>query len=143
MKRAKITGIIFLVVGFVLIFNSSLMTMTGNAVLTDGEKTIGSACGLIFIIAGLALFLSQKAGGLELEIIRTKEFEKDTRRIPKKEIENALSKIGTGLGKEEYIKAGNYTGYWSIRSSKGARIYYKLDGNQAKVIAYESSSEHR
>lgn len=119
------------------------MSITGYAI-SEGVNIGSSILGLIFIIGGLVLFLTQKAGGLEgkLDVIRTAGFDKMVKRVPKKVIDNALDKIGTGKGKEEYVKEGKYKGYWSIRPTKGSRIYYLLKGKTAEVTAYESSSEH-
>jgi len=143
--RWKLFSILITLIGFVFILNSSFRSITGN-VVRESIHLGGSIFGLIFIIGGLVLFLAnQKAGGLEgkLNIITTKGFDKMVKRVPKKEVENALDKIGTGKGKEEYIKEGKYKGHWSIRTSKGARIYYLLEGSRANVTAYETSSEHR
>ncbi len=139
----KKLGIGIILLGLVLIANSSLMSITGY-VIDESVRVGGSIFGLVFVVVGIGLFFSQKAGGLEktLKIIRTEQFERAIKRVPKKIIENALAKLGTGKGNEEYIKEGPYGGYWSIRASKGARIYYSLEGDTAKVMAYEPSSRH-
>lgn len=67
-KRLKKLGVTIILLGFVLIINSSLIKITGN-VISESFNMGDSIFGLVLIIGGLALFLSQEGkSGLEIKV---------------------------------------------------------------------------
>jgi hypothetical protein len=127
-------GIFSLIMGFILILNS-LSGITGFVVSENIEKTPSSVFGLVFLISGLALLLieRQEKEGLLASMVKTRKFEKATRKHNPKEIRKALAKIGTGLAGEEYLR---HEKVWSVRTSKGGRITYERDGKEIKLLDY-------
>jgi len=143
MKLPRILSFLLILIGFILIINSSLKTIVGN-VVSESASIGSSISGLILIIFGIVLFLaSQKGGGGNLEkklkVISSKRFERSIRRQPKEEIDRALEKLGTGLANEEYLK---YSDKWSIRVSKGGRILYDRTPTEIVLYEYSPPGEH-
>ena len=138
----KILSIFLIIISLILISNSVVINITGY-IINENFTFGGSVLGFIFLIGGLALFLSsQKSeGGLEKEIkiTKSKKFIKSIKNHPKEEIDRVLKKIGTGLADEKYLK---YRNAWSLRVSKGARILYEKTPDEIILIAYEPSSKH-
>ena len=54
----KKTSLFLIIIGIIFIAKSSFMTITGN-VINENLKIGGSVAGLIFVISGLALLLSE------------------------------------------------------------------------------------
>ena len=70
-KKIKKLGVLIFLLGTVIIINSSLFNLTGN-IIGNANNFFDSILGLILIIGGLALFLSQKSGnGLEVKVYDT------------------------------------------------------------------------
>ena len=137
-------GIFSLLIGIFLVLDS-FSGITGHVVSEQTGRGIGSVLGLVFIIGGLLLLALEvqerrKEGGL-VRVIRTRRFEKAIKRHPKKPIEDAIAKLGTGLAHEEPLK---YMEGWSIRAQGGGRIMFGY--NQAKTEAtlndYRPPSRH-
>ena len=55
----------FIFFGFILILNSSFISITGNVVGNEGFNIGGSILGLIFVVAGIALMIGEPARKLE------------------------------------------------------------------------------
>ena len=110
------------------------MGFTGFAVVEDVERDVSVILGLAFVVGGLAVFMAKKPSveerknkdGNLIKIIRSVEFKRNTRRVPKKMIENAIDKIGTGLADVHPLK-GTYSGQKAIDVTKGGRIIYQED----------------
>ena len=66
-------------------------------------------------------------------------FKKDIKKHPQKYIQNAIDKIGTGLGNEERLK---HLKMWSIRTSKGGRILYEKEKDTATLVGYNPPGKH-
>lgn len=130
-------GFLFFAFGILLILNS-FHGLTGFVITEKIKEVQGSVFGLMFILGGMFLILM---AGLDekLKIIETKRFQKAIKGQPLWSIQNAISKIGTGLAGEEnlrYLKRKK-----SIRTSKRGRILYEIkDGT---VILKEYTPDHR
>jgi len=77
----------------------------------------------------------------EIDIVRSREFEKSSKRAPKKFVEEAIAKIETGLADMHNLK-GNRSGTKAINVTKGGRIIYKQKGNIVTLIDYLPSHDY-
>lgn len=99
-KSLKRIGIFSFLIGLFLIINHSLMSITGN-VINETVQIGGSILGLIFIIAGAALFLVE--GGLEKTLAQIVRESKAVITDPRK-LKKIARKSGYTIGRE--VKEG-------------------------------------
>ncbi len=154
MKKEKFTGILLLLLGFVLVLNSSAISITGQAVLSDTVLSINSVTGLVFIALGLAMFVLGSEGGLEKiageveekkEIISNvkedkriynlaKEIEK--KQYIQKEINQLIYELSKGnenpgIGTKKLFGNVSY-----LRGSHGGRVFYRPKGEGYEILGY-------
>ncbi|MBU2562184.1 MAG: hypothetical protein KKF68_00810 [Nanoarchaeota archaeon] len=142
LRTHKILGIILIVSGIALILNS-FSGITGFFIVEDINKDFGSFLGLILLLQGIFLYLvgareAEKEKGL-VEIVKTRKFKKAIKGAPKKLIDLAIAKIGTGLANEERLKY--VKGRKSIRTSKGGRIIYRQQ--KGTIVLEDYFSDHQ
>jgi len=94
----KWLGISLIILGLILILNSSLISITGNVI--GGEiKAGGSILGFVILAGGLALLLARKEGGLEN---RASQILKSGKIVTKaRELRKIVLEMGYTLGKEK------------------------------------------
>jgi hypothetical protein len=75
-----------------------------------------------------------------VQIEVTGKFERQSKNAPIKNLENALSKIGTGTGHEHRLTNGQY----AIRTSDGGRILFQYNESRsiATLLGYDSSHDY-
>lgn len=113
-------------------------TITGAVVGAKVGVEINFIIGLGIIILGIFLF----ATGLQelVEIEKPPKFLKSIKRADKRMIERTLDKIENGLGHNKHRR---HEEFYSIRTDKGGRIFYKIKLDGSIVLTeYVSSSKH-
>tara|TARA_Y100000034_G_C6907887_1_gene421897 strand:+ start:175 stop:603 length:429 start_codon:yes stop_codon:yes gene_type:complete len=123
MKFKRGLGIFLFLIG-VFILTSSQSGITGN-IVSDRVNAISSIFGLVFIIGGLVLFMAKKSlvsiTGSGETIVVSNKFKKSIKNRDIDEVNEALRKIGTTLGKEEFLR---HMKEYSIRVNKKDRILF-------------------
>lgn len=139
MNKKRILGLSIAIAGLAITFFD--FKLTGAIIGLPAEPLI-KVIGILILITGLALIATEapreRASGLA-NVIKTKAFEKAIKRHNIKEIENAIEKIYSGLGKEEVLHGyGDLQKYGenirSIRVSKGRRIIFRRTPNAVELL---------
>lgn len=136
MNKKRLFGFILVFIG--LAFFLLKVVLTGAVIGTSRTEIIGLT-GALIIIIGIVIILASGPSGLEQRIIRTDRFEKSVRKYDPALIESAIKKIGSGAGKEEYLK---HMQVRSIRVSHGGRILFNRTQKGIELIEYLPPSEH-
>ncbi len=138
MKKGKLyfLGVVSFVLGALMLLNS-FSGFTGFYIVGELNVRQSSILTFAFFVSSVIFFIvAREHSGLEeyskagVRITPTRSFMKDVGRHPLSEINNAISKIGTGAGKEEHLRGGGY----SIRTSKGGRIIYDRDSDRSVTL---------
>jgi hypothetical protein len=134
-----IVAVSFFFIGAALLLNS-VQGVTGFAVFEGSDLVGGFYIALWFVIAGLVVLAMAERddeddpeGDLELKIVTSRKFDKDVKGHPPGPINRAIEKIGTGKGKPKHLKGGDE---YEIRTSKGGRVIYELEGDTVTLKKY-------
>jgi len=124
MNKKRIIGVFLLAIGLFLLLNSQVNILGAVVGISEINLILSLVFGLVFIIIGVFLmFITHRRE----RIIRDPSFDKSIKKYKGEEliaIEDAIQKIGTGLGHEEKLR--HLPGY-AIRVTKGGRIRYERD----------------
>jgi len=145
----RITGLVLVLFGIVLFLNAS-SSITGFVILENVDAGTSSILGIVLLAVGFLVFIvaRKRTGGLEdksdagIDLVGTKRFEKAVKGHDIKSINRALSKIGTGGGKEHAL-TGERKGEYAIRTSGGGRIVYHYNGDHSEVILEDYLPDHK
>lgn len=154
MKKEKFTGILLLLLGFVLVFNSSVVSITGQAILSDTVLGVNSVAGLIFIALGMALFVLGSEGGLEKIAGKAEEKKEITSNVKK---DKRIYKLAKEIQEKQYIQKdinkllnelekGNenpgigtkklFGNISYLRGSYGGRVFYRPKEEGYEILGY-------
>lgn len=142
-RRIRNQLLIFIAIGYLLLgailILSSFRGITGFSIAENIGYNSIRIIGVAMIVIGILVLQAERGSERGLRtIIRTKNFEKAIKGHNMEEIERAVSKIGTGLGREEKLKREED---YSIRTSKGGRIIYRY-ANQHIVELKDYTPAH-
>jgi len=137
MNKKRVLGIVLIILS---IFFFILNIKSTGAVTGISAFISSNFLAIILLVFGIALFLF----GLEkksLDIVITSSFQNSIKKHKSelKRIEDAIDKIGTGLGNEEFLK---HEKVWSIRTSHGGRVTYDRTSDKAILQKYLPPSKH-
>lgn len=141
-------GAFFIIVGIILLL--SYFSITGFIISENTSKEAIPLSGFVLLIIGIIFLMAGrgKVGVLESEagvvLNVTKPFEKAIKRYDIERIDNALRKIGTGLGDEESLR-GELKGSFSIHAGKGERVIFTYGNHhkEATLINYLPDHEYK
>jgi hypothetical protein len=141
MKRAvQLLGLVLLSLGIFFMFFEMFSSITG-AYLEFSSLIPGFYffIGVALIIIGIVLTtLDSLSHPTKIEF--TRGFEKSLKGRNRKPVENALSKLRSGLANEKYLW---FEKKYSIRVDKGTRILYERRPDGSIIVTdYIPSSEH-
>ena len=147
MKKGTLVIIstILVILGLILLVSS--LSITGNVISERIGKTTGSILGLMFVISGVILFMARRAEsqlvnrtGGGLAVLKTDRFLKAVRKYDPKKINDAILKIGTGLGGEERVVTAKED--FSIKGGKGARVIFSYPRGGESVLLKDYLAQH-
>ncbi len=140
MNKKRFIGFILALAGILISFSKVALT---GAVIGIEKSSVAEISGALLTIFGVALILvayHEEKAGLEKKIVRTARFEESIRKYDPALIEQAIEKIGSGAGREEYLR---HIKKRSIRVSHGARILFEREADGTVVLEeYLPSSRH-
>ena len=126
-RKYQLLGAFLLAIGLFFLADSRI-NITGAVIGLPLSATLKSVFGMAFMISAIIAFLAsidkivaQNEDG-SIKINCTDKFKKEIKKHSLEEVNKALSKIGTGKGKEERLHG--YNNLYSIRESKGGRIIF-------------------
>jgi len=134
-------GTILIIWGVVSLL-SSFGSITGYVTLGEFREQASSIIGVLLVIGGIVLIMVG-VGEEDLEgkvrIIKTRRFEKAIRGHNIKAINRAITRIGTGLGKEEKLVGRED---YSIRAGEGKRVIFEYNGDHKIATLTDYTSTH-
>lgn len=143
MDKKRILGFGLILVAVAII--ASNISMTGAVIGTTLSNSM-SFIALVFLVVGLGLMMARKKSLLEIKVdgtgrtlILTNKFKKAIRMHNIKPIQNAISNIGTGKGKEEMLK---HSPHKSVRGGTGFRVLYDIDYKKGETILIDYSNHY-
>ncbi|VVB78558.1 Uncharacterised protein [uncultured archaeon] len=142
MKRVlRILGTVIIAIGFFLIIIQPFSKVTGAVIdISTTLSRINLIVSLSLIAIGFLILRFAREGNIGLVIEETPEFKKQTKKVDRKLLQNAIDKIGTGLAHEEHLK---YAGDYTVRLNKGSRVHYEIAYDGRVILTrYEPSSKH-
>ena len=140
MKKRSLSGLFLIVVGVVISINS--LSMTGY-VVGEGVKEPGFLIGLIFVVGGIVIYLAKRRITASDLVSRTQQgtsviisdrFLRSARGHNIASINDAIEKIGTGLGREEALKLNR--NLRSIRATDRNRLIFYRRGQNVVLDDY-------
>jgi len=136
----KPISILITVIGAGLIINSQKNILGGVIGVGELSSNVSLIIGLSLIVVGVILFFITHRKG---RIIRDPSFDKSIKKLKgqrRQEVEDAVKKIGTGLGGEEKLR--HLPGY-SIRVSNIGRVRYNRESSgDVRLKKYEAKHEY-
>ena len=142
-----IIATVLTIIGLVFLIDS--LGITGGVISDSVGETTSSILGLIFIIAGIVLFMARKVKESNLvnrtgdnrEVDLSDRFMRSIRGRDINRINAAIKKIGTRKGKEEILQMD--PNLHSIRVAKGDRIiFYRMGEERVQADKYVSAHEY-
>jgi len=130
-----------LVIAGIFIIVLQPFSMTGAVIdVSTSISRVWFFVGFGLLIAGVFMFQFGRGEHGLPRIIRSPKFIKAVKRGNRKIIENAIEKIGTGLGGVHGLTGRRDS---VIKTSKGGRIHYQAHGGVVTLIDYNPSHDYK